>query len=88
MKTLLGILLLALGCTPIQPQPTPAYDCSTVCAHGRELGCDWAQWTPLSNCLTSCAEWRDTFYYDLTCMSMAKTCQAAEKCNETKQRKK
>lgn len=52
VKTLLGVLLLALGCTPIQPQPTPAYDCSTVCAHGREMGCDWAAWTPLSTAAT------------------------------------
>ena len=88
MKTLLGVLLLALGCASIQPQPTPAYDCSTVCAHGRELDCDWARWTPLSNCLTSCAEWRDTFYYDLKCMSTAATCQAAEKCSETKMHQK
>jgi hypothetical protein len=34
MKLLLAtLLLLALSCTPIQPQPTPAYDCGTVCAH-------------------------------------------------------
>ena len=84
MKTLLTvcILFLALGCGTVQPEPTPAYDCSTVCQHGQELGCPWAQWTPMSNCLTSCAEWRDTFFYDMQCMSTAATCATAAKCNE------
>ena len=83
MKLLLAtLLLLALACTPIQPQPTPAYDCGTVCAHGRELGCDWAEQNLLYSCLDQCKWWRDNFFFDMGCMSTAATCAAAEKCNE------
>ncbi|HJX54580.1 MAG TPA: hypothetical protein VJ801_17570 [Polyangia bacterium] len=82
MKTLLGILSLALACTPIQPQPTPAYDCGTVCAHGRELGCDWGQQTIIYSCLSQCAWLRDNFFYSMECMSTIATCAAAEACNE------
>jgi hypothetical protein len=89
MKLLLAtLLLLSLACAPIQPQPTPAYDCSTVCAHGRELGCDWAQWSPLSNCLDACSEWRDVFFYNMQCMSTAATCAAAEKCQDAEKTRK
>ena len=80
MRPLATLVLLALACTPIQPQPAPTYDCSTVCAHGQALDCDWARWTPLSNCITSCAEWRDTFFYDMQCLSTVATCEDAEHC--------
>ena len=73
-----------MSCGTVKPVPTPTYNCGTVCQHGRELDCDWASWTPTSNCLDNCAMWRDVYYYDLSCMSMASTCHAAEKCNETK----
>jgi hypothetical protein len=82
MKSLLATLLLALACTPIQPQPTPAYDCGTVCAHGRELGCDWGQQTIIYSCLSQCAWLRDNFFYSMECMSTIATCAAAEACNE------
>jgi len=81
-----AIVVFCSSCAGCPVNPTPAYDCSTVCAHGRELNCDWANWTPLSNCITSCAEWRDTFYYDLTCMSLAATCAAAEGCTTSELR--
>ena len=88
MKPLLAAcLLLALSCTPIQPQPTPAYDCGTVCAHGREMGCDWGQQTIIYSCLDQCKWWRDNFFFDMGCMSTAATCAAAEKCNEAARQK-
>jgi len=80
LRAFVILALLCLTCGTVPPAPTPVYDCSTVCAHGRELGCDWAQQTIIYSCLDQCKWWRDAFFYDLGCMSTVATCADAEKC--------
>ena len=80
-RLLMLCCLLTLSCATVPPTPTPAYTCATACAHGAVLDCDWARWNPLEgSCAAQCADWRDTWGYNMQCMTTATTCEAAERC--------
>jgi hypothetical protein len=81
MRRLLTLCcLLALSCATVPPTPD-TYTCATACARGAELDCDWARWNPdVGNCASQCVDWRDTWGYDVACMSKVATCEAAEHC--------
>ena len=81
MRRLLTLCcLLTLSCATVPPIPD-TYTCATACARGAALDCDWARWNPLEgSCAAQCADWRDTWGYNMQCMTTATTCEAAERC--------
>lgn len=57
-----------------QPCPAPA-TCDTACAHGHNLGCDWATPTPQGHtCLEVCQNAAQTVPWDVQSLTTATTC--------------
>jgi hypothetical protein len=88
------LALLILGCgngcgpapTPVpppvpEPTPTPVETtCEAVCAHGDQLGCDWA--ATQANCSEVCnnVQASGILRWDLDCRIKAETCAAVDEC--------
>jgi len=84
------LVLIILGCsngcgpapTPVPPhEPVPVEaTCKSVCAHGDELGCDWA--ATQANCSEVCnnVQASGILRWDLDCRIKAETCAAVDEC--------
>ena len=79
-------LIMACGTVAPVPTPTPppAADCAAFCAHGADLGCQWADPTPKGSL---CAEWCNLTQsgpvpMSLDCSVKAADCAAIDMCNK------
>jgi hypothetical protein len=69
---------LLLGAHCEQPRPSSVPTCGDVCGHLLDLGCGFAQPTPLGEpCESTC---RDARYWDRRCLAEVGSCQAAAVC--------
>jgi hypothetical protein len=77
---IVGIVLSACATGPCPtgagvPCPDPAATCATACAKGLELGCEWAEPTPMDHpCVEVCQNAAETVPWDVATLSKATAC--------------
>lgn len=76
MKKLFVAAALLVSCvTPGPVPPTPTATCASVCAHGVELGCTWAEETPKgATCEEVCENASRVVPWNLDCLAAATEC--------------